>query len=61
MSQNKHVYGEKCIVVVKRRSALDTSVSRSERNIIEGYKFSFRENVGTITNTGDNKGDQKLF
>ena len=57
-SQTKHVYGDACLGAFKLRSVLDAAVAMSERDIIEGYKFYFRVNVGTVTKLGDNKGEK---
>ena len=55
------MYGDACLGEVKRRSELDDAVSSSEIDITEGDKFSFRGNVGTVANIGDNKGKKILF
>ena len=58
MSQNKHVYGGAYLGSVKRSSALDATVARSEKYITYGDKVSFRGNFGTVKMLGDNKGDK---
>ena len=58
ISQNKHVYGDTCLGAVKRRSALNSAVERSEIDVTEGDTFSFRENFGTVTKLGYNKGEK---
>ena len=46
---------------VKCRSALDSIVARSERDIIERDKFPLRGSFGTVKKLGDNKGEKIYY
>ena len=52
------MYGDACLGLVKRHSALDAALVSSERDITERDKVSFRGSIGTVTNIRDNKGEK---
>ena len=61
ISQNKHVYGDACLGLVKLHSALDAAVASSDRDITEKDKVSFRGSIGTVTNIRDNNGEKYIL